>query len=1499
MAFACMLAAMLAWQLALPSGSSHASAPTSDPEVTAQTDASVPAREVAMIGSSPSEAANETWGIGEVGAQSRPCFAIVRYSSESGWSLAPGPLEANGHALVGFEPDQPQSHGSLPVSPLAGQVTAGGSGVLAGTLNPKGECAGGGQQVVLVRNPHHGGAETAFQETSVEPVAEEGEGALLKPGEVLFGSERTPMIAALEESDGKAGALVVPVDEAGSHVEEAVLHWNGSEWSREPIEAPQASKEGVKVLAIAASSPANAWLLARYAGSTSVALFHRRLGGPHGAQWLPVSPKPGEGAGAPLTDDQGEAIAEPSTIRTQVLTVTEQGVWIDGERSTGSTQLTMFFKLTGEPKGESYSGEVLASWCNALQGPACNHTLAQALPRGATRSFAWANAATPFGERVITGLAEGVSLRLEGDEFVRVLALGGSETDDPGSTLGAAFASAHEGWLGSVSLPVHLTLNPAPSHLSPVAVPFRHALTAIAPQPGAPSGSTSSEAIAVGDEGEVARYIPGEGWQPESLLGAGGRIQTPHLRAVTWPTPMRAYAVGETGQMWLWRGETGRWERDPAKPLNFRGNLLGVAFDPSEPSRGYAVGQQGVLLRYGKSWTQEEDLPSEVAGASFTSIAFAGSEAIVAYRQPHPQSSSSPASYTGGLLVNNGSGWHVDQGAASALAGAVPWAVAALPDGGAAVSGETSVRTPVVLERNGFGSAWEATASPYPGTSAPGSLALFREGEALRAIGSGAIPDTFQVDFFEPPAPNGLPPDVIGAYPVAGGSVLRQTAAGWSDEQHERDEVGEPPPGEWPAYDVPYQADPTSAVLVSENGREGWAVGGVIDSVAHGANETADISRYQIEGAPSANFGESPIASDPSDATFAIAGDAQCEASCADLANARIGPDVWLSSALTQAGRIAGVRAFLYLGPRVTSGRTTSGHAAHVDYEREFARYAELLAASPLPAFALVTPTDLGKTELQSNFDECLFEQAFQGFSQPFGDREPAPGVETFAGDHSAESCETTGAQSGYYAFDSSGPSGTVRVIALDDSAEVGPTQRSWLAEQLISARHGEVPAIVLGDADLHAQIAEHDASAEAVAQILLGSETPATERASASAYFFDAPEENIAQPLRVGGESIPTFGSGTLGYGNAIKAQDQEFIGHAGFLLGQVDVQARNPVNDRAPVSARLIPNIGELALEAQDGVLLRRSQSAMFAALARRPRAGGRASTEGGINEAATYVPIPANCIGTRCAEGIFPEYTFTSSRPEIGEFVTPNLDSAEPQAVLLGENGQPVADPQSGLFCAYNAGTTVVTISAGGLSASLTVTVQPGSVRRPCGTTPLNGLHSQQAAPATPPPPPAPAPVPTSGPTPASAAPSIALPTAPAPLPPAPTPRPPAPRPATPLGFFLPAPLHQPLLAFVPPPVPTPARPTPPSGTSAVTSPIEVAQHEEDVEEAPDSVSNAAVAYRARDYEPAPAYIIGILIIAAAAGAGARRRPRRGRRELGIVTVSSSQERRRRRR
>ena len=1534
-------ALVLALTNGLPgAGSSRAAAQPASVEPTPQTDDSVPAHNVTMIGASPSEAPGETWGVGESGEGAGASAVLVRYSTETGWSLGPGLLNGAGQPLAGFKLDE----GSSGASPLAGQLTADGAGVMVGTVPGEGTAV---SQVVLVRNP--GNSANPFQQTAAVPAED------LSSEESLLGARRAPLIAPLEESAGHAGAFVVPVDEHGAGVEDAVLHWDGGAWTREPIEVPEASKTDFRVLAIGASSPANAWLLAQLSShypAGAVALFRRHLGtGGKTPTWKPVAvgsgavpsteadpltiPVAGGGEAQPFTVS---GTGEPPTVQNQILTVTGEGVWIDGVREDVQASSTMFFK----PEGEADSGRVIASWCKLPEGapagtPACQHELPEVLPTGPSRSIAWANSASTegLGERVIAGLPDGVSLRLEGEEFKRVLALGGAEAPgDVGGTYGAAFSDPREGWLGQARLPVHLTLNPAPTRLAPWPVSFRHTLVAIAPQPGVPIGALSSEALAVGDQGEVARYEPGKGWLPESLFGPGEKVETPRLRAVAWPTPKRIYAVGDKGEMWLWRAETGLWEKDPATPIDFRGNLLGIAFDPNEPARGYAVGspslankvnseekEDGVLLRYGKTWTQEpeEAIPPQARGASFTSIAFAGSEAIVAYRRlPDP----SVNRYEGGLIVNDGSGWHVDEGAAASMGSNVPWAVAGLPDGGAAFAASGSV-----YEREGGGAPWQPTPTPFPGGGEPGSLALFREGGALRAIAAGSAPDTYAVDS-EPKSAPGFPPTLLEAYPLDENperGVIRQTASGWSDEEHELNNVREPP-GKYAFYDTVYQPDPVAAVLTDPTGSQGWAIGGFVEPPGEshgGVLDTADVDRYPADGVAPPGVGTSRVSSSPSEATFAIGGNAQCAAPCADRANARIGPDVWLSAALEHAGKIPGVRAFFYTGPRVTTGATAGPATQPVPYARELNRYAQLLGASPIPTFAAVSPWELDIAR-----DEELFEEQFSGFSEPFGTAPALAHLAPAGGPSERASCAATpGCQAGYYALSSGGPAGSVRVIVLDDSAEVGATQQAWLEGQLEEAKRATEPAIVIGNADLNAQIAAENAStapAEAVARILGG----AGGDAYASAYFYDSPERNVAEPLR-GAEAVPTFGSGTLGYLNFTAESSGDFLGASGFLLGQVNFKNWNHATNVAEVTARLIPNVGELALEAQNGTLLRRSDTALFAALARRPRAGNQARNETNHRTTDPYIPIPSSCVGVACANGIFPEYTFTSSNPDIGGFVEENLAATDPHATpLQNAKGEPVRDEprnakgeltrggqfevngngeevnedgevlhgaQSALFCAYNAGTTIVTIDAGGLSSSLPVTVQAGSVREPCGTVPLKHLPvaAQSAAAPAPPPAPAPAPAPA-GPAPAPA---------PVPLPPPPTVviPPAAVRPALPppLPFFLPPPLATPVLAFVPPPVPTPARPTPPSGTSAVTSPIEVAEHEDEEESATESVSNQALAYRAPEHEPAPAYILGIVLLAAFAGASvARRRPRRGRRELHVAPATLSSMRAQRR-
>src|SRR5262249_4469046 len=148
--------------------------------------------------------------------------------------------------------------------------------------------------------------------------------------------------------------------------------------------------------------------------------------------------------------------------------------------------------------------------------------------------------------------------------------------------------------------------------------------------------------------------------------------------------------------------------------------------------------------------------------------------------------------FVGGLLVNTGGGWEVDQEAASLIGSGFASAIAGLPDGGAAmiVHGEGGQR---LYERQSSDAPWAAAPTPLP-TAPAGGVALFREAAQWRAsvtAGSVGVAGSNQAQ----PSP-GFPPNLGAATSVAGGvesgGILRQTGSGWRDETHELNPSGSP-----------------------------------------------------------------------------------------------------------------------------------------------------------------------------------------------------------------------------------------------------------------------------------------------------------------------------------------------------------------------------------------------------------------------------------------------------------------------------------------------------------------------------------------------------------------------------------------------------------------------------------------------------------------------------------------------------------------------------------
>ncbi len=116
------------------------------------------------------------------------------------------------------------------------------------------------------------------------------------------------------------------------------------------------------------------------------------------------------------------------------------------------------------------------------------------------------------------------------------------------------------------------------------------------------------------------------------------------------------------------------------------------------------------------------------------------------------------------------------------------------------------------------------------------------------------------------------------------------------------------------------------------------------------------------------------------------------------------------------------------------------------------------------------------------------------------------------------------------------------------------------------------------------------------------------------------------------------------------------------------------------------------------------------------------------------------PALCQVAGCSTRLNPEYRFTSSDPDIGDFVLQDPNSTQSAQAAAGRDDKPSWTPARACFCAFNAGTTTVTVAAGGLTYAQRVRVLGGSVQRPCGTVPLRPdrfRRAPAAGAATPPP------------------------------------------------------------------------------------------------------------------------------------------------------------------
>jgi hypothetical protein len=605
-----------------------------------------------LMGAAPQAAGGEAWGYRLLStlvpppvadgerltfgprAGERPQLAFLRAAGGGPWQIAQTPLDAGGRPYRGPEPNA-----------ASARVTARGGGVLVGRDAARADAE---RLVVLVRDPGK-----RYREIKLPAGTTPQPGAVLAPGETIALDQGAGRVAVGAFDGGTKthvlfGALGVPR-------EQAIVNFDGATFTREPIRLP-ASATTARIVAIDTIGADAAFALVDTNATAEDGIeLYRRFGDGASAFWA----RQGFGqGGAPFTesDTPARAISDVAPLggNADPLTVTPDGIWIDGSLRTtqaGADPVESSFTLfvsTG-------SYELTGSWCDALDGNGdrvCERDLGIELDRATGyRSFAWGGAR--FGTRVVTNPLEpggteetnrGTYLRFAGESFRRQP--GGTGNGHPT----AAFTSVDDGWLEG---PVRISTQPRPSRLVRWPVALRSVLTAAAAEPGKPVGATDAQALAVGADGAVARFVPGQGWTREFLLTASGAVARPRLRGVAWPEPGRAHAVGDAGAMWQWRADTQLWERDPATPIGFEGQLVDVAFQPGRPDRGFAVGRAGTLLRYDKTWTQDA-VPAEASSRDLTSVSFAGGQAL--------------ATAGPDLLVEDGAGWRPDPGVRALLA---------------------------------------------------------------------------------------------------------------------------------------------------------------------------------------------------------------------------------------------------------------------------------------------------------------------------------------------------------------------------------------------------------------------------------------------------------------------------------------------------------------------------------------------------------------------------------------------------------------------------------------------------------------------------------------------------------------------------------------------------------------------------------------------------------------------------------------------------------------
>ena len=387
------------------------------------------------------------------------------------------------------------------------------------------------------------------------------------------------------------------------------------------------------------------------------------------------------------------------------------------------------------------------------------------------------------------------------------------------------------------------------------------------------------------------------------------------------------------------------------------------------------------------------------------------------------------------------------------------------------------------------------------------------------------------------PDPN-VPPPILPPFNLPGdGYLLRETAAGWDDEERTAFACS--------SDDTPVKSDPILGAAARPVRRRlgAWAAGAATRMPQAGAprRTTAAAGR---SGRTGADGGHLSLWPDASTAPPARPAQSRCRcrpARCASRSPATPSASSACAELAPQAhrprpdpgrrpadGRLAcrgGAEARAPFSTRAT------GSATGLDSRRRRPlRGAARLRAGPagLPGARLRRRRRTGSAPGSSS-------PSFAGFPAPLGSGSPprpASRPRAFRASRRHPGART------HYAFDSSGPGGTVRVVVIDNSpgslAASDPYQNPpeaqlpWLEAVLADARAKGIPTIVMGNRSLNTTFI---AEAERRQRRQRGRPRAGRRRRVGLPLRPARREPRDADTRRGARPTIPSFGTGTLGY--------------------------------------------------------------------------------------------------------------------------------------------------------------------------------------------------------------------------------------------------------------------------------------------------------------------------------------------------------------------------------